>query len=433
MQGLQDGQDVAALLSAVTGMSAAESSGRVLQRLLHRLLLALHEAETGSERCAQLLEAAFSFISVEELRVVPLSLLQQLPAIPPRFLLTLSSQSRLLRQLPLPLCRQVWLSAPHAAADSLSAAIQAFIQQQHSGDGDPSSASLSAIVADSPALFVQAAAAVVPAFASSGHRCLAQLLLSLTLQHQHSSSPSTDSREPQPLRPAERAAYELLLRWSELWQRSIAAAAITPETRAELAAVLSRYEQLTAGGLSQALCLCFWLLLCHPSVSALLQSGIVCCLREVVQREIVPSEHEALPLYSELLQAAVQAQQRAGSGDCSRARPPQLLFQLLFPLLAELVLLSIVREKEDIDPRLSARHSHAVGSAAQPSELTAAAPSLPLSVWMRAAVQAVRAGRRAEPRAAVVLLPGSRAGARRGPRAGAGSRHRAGGGGAGGG
>jgi Cofactor of BRCA1 (COBRA1) len=359
---LTDAADVMSLLTAVTGMTQAESNARIVQRLLHRLLHSIHTANALQTRA--LLDASFSFISVEELRIVPVTLLQRLPSIPQRFLKRLTEERKLLMNLPLSLSRQVWLSAPDTAADAIDGHINAFLTKQHKhsrhqpDSSAASSSPLSSLIADSAALFQQAVDQIVAAFASSGDRCLAVLLMDIATQHQHDIDSNNSEAQQQPSVSQHTAPCLLLLDWCSLWHRFIAASAISPDV---VSALMPRFDRLRASApsSSSSALLCFWLVLCHPAIDTMLLSAIIACLHDVVEQERIPNDHLQLHLYSDLLHASIHAHRMVRSADSNRPTASAQLFHVLYPLLVELILLSLMDEKEDLNTKLSrAHHQH---------------------------------------------------------------------------
>ena len=82
-------------LLAALDVGRTDGNRRVSSALLARLLHRIGSIEQSS--ALQLLDESFPYITVDELRVVPVALMQRLPVVPKRFLRRLAEQRTVLQ------------------------------------------------------------------------------------------------------------------------------------------------------------------------------------------------------------------------------------------------------------------------------------------------------------------------------------------------
>ncbi|EKX46109.1 hypothetical protein GUITHDRAFT_163104 [Guillardia theta CCMP2712] len=95
------------------GISRAEQHKEILTRLKDRLLSKVESMST--EKKLALLEKCFPYISIPELRDIPLTLFSNLNKVPVSYLVTLAQSPDLVKELPLSVRRQVWANEPDKA------------------------------------------------------------------------------------------------------------------------------------------------------------------------------------------------------------------------------------------------------------------------------------------------------------------------------
>eukprot|EP00741_Cyanophora_paradoxa_P007839 tig00001215_g7584.t2 len=115
--GLQEpASDPVLPLLDLLGASRAESYSYVLHHLLEKLRERLSKM-SSSEQLEPFLQLTFPYIGVEELKSVPIAILERIPRVPEALLRTLSSPDyrAVYRELPIAVKRQVWESSEGTA------------------------------------------------------------------------------------------------------------------------------------------------------------------------------------------------------------------------------------------------------------------------------------------------------------------------------
>ena len=104
-------------------MSRPDVYAQLLQSLVARLRDRIKSGELTAEQHHNLLLTTFPYISFEELREIPITLLQTDPTLRPELLQQLSDNAELYRACPLDIQRRIWqVSGPYALSLSLSLA-----------------------------------------------------------------------------------------------------------------------------------------------------------------------------------------------------------------------------------------------------------------------------------------------------------------------
>ena len=134
--GMQDTAEAEPLLGLLgqLGMTRAEVYRSVLNDATESLLARVKSGAMKQGALLSLLDASFRYVAIEELRAIPLAVLERLNPVPSSYLKNISADIELFRRLPVEVQRQCWElrptllrrhAAPVAARDGAAASAAA--------------------------------------------------------------------------------------------------------------------------------------------------------------------------------------------------------------------------------------------------------------------------------------------------------------------